>query len=176
MGWPFTLHHESRAKGERNLVSDAIETFAQLLAARLDPPARRVTAPGDRSALESIYARIGARFPALYEHLVLHYRWEAADLSEFELLANPGPEELFGQLFYDSHFAECLIPAGLVPFARPAGGSYDPICFHLARRRGHDCSVVRVDHENILSRVRVGRLVEVAPSFRGLATRLSSPG
>src|SRR5215469_2156711 len=39
--------------------------------------------------LEPIYAKLPARFPPLYERLVLSYRWAEIDLELFTLLANP---------------------------------------------------------------------------------------
>ena len=81
-------------------------------------------------------------------------------------------EGLLRQLLYDHILSEALLPAGLIPFARPAGGSYDPVCFNIQKRRGkRDCQVVRVDHEEILCNSRIGRLTEVAPSFYDLVTR-----
>src|SRR5881296_4325855 len=109
----------------------------------------------DRAALRELYQGIPVRFPVLYEKLILGYRWEAgAELGGFELLANPpGDSSLQGLLTsirYDGHLAKALLPGALVPFARPAGGSYDPVCFNGAARAGkHDYQVVQIDHESI---------------------------
>ena len=69
----------------------------------------------DRSALEPVYERLGARFPPLYENLVLSYRWAKVDLELFTLLANPpGPnlDGLVGEILRDPAFVETLIPHG----------------------------------------------------------------
>lgn len=49
----------------------------------------------DPSALEPIYAKIPARFPPVFEQLVLSYRWAEIDLVDYRLVPNPvrpGPE------------------------------------------------------------------------------------
>jgi hypothetical protein len=151
---------------------ESISTLAEKFVALLEPPAIPVSDPDVRD-LEAAYRRLPARFPALYEHLVLHYRWEAIDLPRIRLLANPGPSELLGSLLYDRHLADSLLPAGLIPFARAAGGSYDPICFNVGvRHRKRDYQVVRVDHEEILCRSRIGPLAVVSSSFRELAVAI----
>jgi hypothetical protein len=50
----------------------------------------------DPGALEPLFAKLPARFPPLYEHLVLSYRWADVDLQRFTLLANPPGGELSG--------------------------------------------------------------------------------
>ena len=98
----------------------------------------------DPAALQKLYEEIPIRLPALYEALILGFRWEAeSTLGEFELLANPPedafPHGLLSAMRYDPHLAKALWPAALIPFARPAGGDYDPICFNGAvRTAGRD--------------------------------------
>jgi hypothetical protein len=126
----------------------------------------------NRVALRQLYQEIPIRFPALYEKLILGYRWEAgAELGGFELLANPpGNSSLQGLLTsirYDPHLAKTLLPSALVPFARPADGSYDPVCFNGAARTGkHDYQVVQIDHERILCYQKIKFTAVIAPSFR----------
>lgn len=150
-----------------NSFHDVAKSFVALF----DPPAE-VVIGRDAADLGAIHAKLPARLPALYEYLVLHYRWQPAEVDALGLLANPGPAELLQHLLYDHLLSQSLLPAGLIPFARPAGGSYDPVCFNTQRRRGkRDYQIVRVDHEEILSRCRIGRLTEVAPSFYDLVIR-----
>lgn len=49
----------------------------------------------DAYALEPLYAKLPARFPPLYEQLLLSYRWAEVDLQSFTLLANSPGEGLF---------------------------------------------------------------------------------
>ena len=125
-----------------------------------------------RGALSGLYQRLPARFPPLYEQLVLSYRWAEVDLDLVTLLANPLGMDLSGlseAIFRDPGLAEVLLPNGLLQFGKGGGGHYDPICFDIgARRKQGDTPVVRIDHEEILCnhRIKVTRLI--APTFRAL--------
>src|SRR5258707_15690881 len=55
---------------------------------------RPVTQRTDAGDLDPLYARLPARFPPLYEHLVLSYRWADIELHSFTLFANPLGEGL----------------------------------------------------------------------------------
>jgi len=49
-------------------------------------PRRERTDPAE---LQQLYRKLPARFPRLYEELVLSFRWADVDLEAFTLLANP---------------------------------------------------------------------------------------
>jgi hypothetical protein len=122
--------------------------------------------------LEPLYAGLPGRFPALYEHLVLSYRWAEVDLGRFRLLANPrsrGLEGLRAEVLRDRGLTERLLPLGYIPFGKGPNLNYDPVCFDTRRRGNRDCPVVQIDHEGILSFYRVEVVAELAPSFRALA-------
>jgi hypothetical protein len=133
---------------------------------------RPVKASTPRSALDEIYSRLPARFPPLYEALVLSYRWAQVDLGSYRLLPNPpgpGLQGLFGHISGDPGLWEALIPAGLIQFGRGPEPDYDPVCFDTkARKQNSDYRIVKVDHEEILCNYRVKVVAEVAPSFRHL--------
>jgi hypothetical protein len=60
-----------------------------------------------------------------------------------------------------------LLNQGLLQFAQPASALYDRICFAAAKMKNGDAPIVQIDHEDILSFNRKGRVVaEIAPSFR----------
>jgi hypothetical protein len=60
-----------------------------------------------------------------------------------------------------------LLQQGLLQFGQPDAVMYDPICFAAAKMKKGDAPIVQIDHEDILSRNRKGRVVaEIAPSFR----------
>ena len=133
---------------------------------------RPVQYPTDASCLEPLYAVLPARFPPLYESMVLHYRWADVDLRLFTLLANPmgadlGP--LLRRISADQHLWDHLIHAGYIPFGQGTGGDYDPVCFELkSRKQNADFRIVKIDHEGILSFDRLRVVAEIAPSFRHL--------
>src|SRR5258708_2636651 len=81
-------------------------------------PAKTKTDP---ELLGSLYASLPARFPPLYEQLVLSYRWAEVDLQSFRLSANPpGPDlsRLLAEVEKDKGLRESLIPAGYIKFGK----------------------------------------------------------
>ena len=52
----------------------------------------------DPSQLEPLLAKLPARFPPLFEQLVLSYRWAEVDLQLYRLLPNPPGPDLNGLL------------------------------------------------------------------------------
>lgn len=124
------------------------------------------------SQLEGIYARLPARFPRLFERMVLSYRWAEVDLGMYRLLANPPGPDLSGLLRQMSQAPalwESLLPAGFIQFGKGPDLDYDPVCFDIkCRRQGGDCRIVKIDHEEILCNYRVKVVAELAPSFHQL--------
>src|SRR3954468_1005774 len=57
---------------------------------------RPIRANTPESFLDPLYEKLPARFPELYERLVLSYRWAEVDLKIYRLLANPPGPDLSG--------------------------------------------------------------------------------
>jgi hypothetical protein len=127
------------------------------------------------SSLEPIYSKLPARFPRLFERLVLSYRWAEVDLRSFRLLANPpgsGLDGLLHQMSQDAVLWKCLVEAGYIQFGKGPDIDYDPVCFDVnARKQNRDYKVVKIDHEEILCNDRVQVVAELAPSFERLMER-----
>jgi hypothetical protein len=132
-------------------------------------PARVATDP---AMLTPLYQKMPARFPPLYEQLVLSYRWATVDLGSFRLLANPPDKDLTGllaQITADRGLQESLIPAGYIQFGKGPDMDYDPVCFDIkSRTKGKDYRIVKIDHEEILCNYRVKVVTELAPTFEQL--------
>src|SRR5271155_3528045 len=133
----------------------------------------RVTA--EPALLEPIYAKLPARFPPLFEQLVLSYRWAEVDLGSFRLLPNPPGADLSGlldEMSRDPAIWKSLLPAGLMQFGKGPDMNYDPVCFDIkSRKKNREFKIVRIDHEEILCNDRVKVVEEVAPTFRDLVLR-----
>jgi hypothetical protein len=102
--------------------------------------------------------------PKGYRSLIERYQFDEFEIGPITFLSNIG--ELTAQLLTSEGLAQHLLRNGMIQFARPAGGSYDPICFAMTRRSKTDAPIVQVDHEDIL--IRDGRITvnkEIAPSF-----------
>jgi len=132
-------------------------------------PAKSVT---EASALDALYQKLPSRLPRLFEILLLSYRWAEVDLKCCALLANPPGEHLDGFLraiSKDPVLWKQLLPAGYVQFGKGRDVDYDPVCFDLrSRKKGGDCRIVKIDHEEILRNDRLKITAELAPSFEEL--------
>ena len=132
-------------------------------------PAKIDTNP---SFLEPIYAKLPARFPPLYERLVLSYRWAEVELDSYRLRANgPGPDlnGLWEEIAGDDFLFKTLIHAGYIPFGKGPDVDYDPMCFDLsARKENSEFQIVKIDHEEILCNSRIEVVSEVAKTFEDL--------
>jgi hypothetical protein len=109
--------------------------------------------PTDRTALQQIYACTRRPFPALYEKLVLGWRWLEMTALDVRLFANtPAPDlsPLFGELTRDRYPFDVLVEAGLIPFGHGAGLYYDFVCFSEDQTRQNNGPLVKVEHEALL--------------------------
>ncbi len=121
------------------------------------------------SMLEGIYAKLPARFPKLFERMVLSYRWAEVEIGTYRLLANPpGPNlnGLLSQISKAPGIWEALLLAGFMQFGMGPDMDFDPVCFDIkTRKQGGDFRIVKIDHEEILCNNRVKVVAELAPSF-----------
>ena len=133
----------------------------------------KVTTPS--SLLEPLYSKLPARFPKLFERLVLSFRWAEIHLQDYTLLANPPGPDLSGLLRQISGAPalwNSLLPAGYIQFGKGPDMDYDPVCFDIkSRKKNGECRIVKIDHEEILCNNRVKLVAELAPSFRELVLR-----
>jgi hypothetical protein len=133
---------------------------------------RPVKMETEHAALEAIYSKLPARFPPLYERLILSYRWAQIDVGTFRLLPNPPGEDLGGllaEIERDATLHKNLLPAGYIQFGRGPDVDYDPVCFDThSRTSNRDYRIVKIDHEQILCYDRVKVVAQLAPSFRHL--------
>lgn len=133
---------------------------------------RPVRVSTEHSCLEALYAKLPARFPPLYERLVLSYRWAEIDLGLFRLLANPPGSSLAGlgeEFSRHQAMQEILFQNKCLQFGKGSDLNYDAVCFDWGRRLNDgDCPVIQIDHEEILCNYRFKKVAELAPSFREL--------
>jgi len=134
------------------------------------------------SLLEPLYAKLPAKFPSLFERLLLTYRWAEIDLEQYRLLPNPPSADLQGflqEMSSDKGLWGALIPAGYLQFGRGPDIDYDPVCFDVgSRKKNREMRVVKIDHEEILCNYKIKVVAELAPSFEHLVQQtinLASP-
>jgi len=135
-------------------------------------PLRKRTDP---SQLDPLLAKLPAKFPPLFEELVLSYRWAEVDLQLFRLLPIPPGPDLSGLLhamMKAKALWDGLLPAGFIQFGMGPDMDYDPVCFDIrSRTKRKDYRIVKIDHEEILCNNRVKVVAELAPSFEQLLLR-----
>ena len=121
-------------------------------------------------------SRLTKPFPELYYSLVARYRFAEFEIGPIMFFANTGQDvfhELSRCIFRDPYMSPVLLNQGLLQFGQPDSANYDPVCFDTRRAKLGDAPIVRIDHEDILSHNRSGRIVtEIAPSFRDFAERV----
>jgi len=119
--------------------------------------------------------KLAEPFPVLYHSLIARYRFAEFEIGPVLFFANTGHgvfHELANCIFRDQYVSPVLLDQGLLQFAQPDSVNYDPICFDTRRSQNGDAPVVRIDHEDILSRNNRGRIVEeISPSFQAFIQR-----
>lgn len=123
----------------------------------------------DPTQIETLYKFLPARYPKLFEALLLNFRWDHyADTEICRFLPNP-MQDNFSQfkeyLFYDKYLTDFCIQNGYLPFAHGADINYDRFCFDLNKPSKNDYPVVQIDHEEVLSFTRIGKPKIHASSF-----------
>lgn len=85
-----------------------------------------------------------------------------------------GSTEFRWAIFADSFMSPFLMKNGLIPFARPADYSYDPVCFDFTKsNRKSEPAVVRIDHEEILCNDRLRVVETISPTFHELIEEIT---
>jgi hypothetical protein len=75
----------------------------------------------------------------------------------------------------DRPLLSVLWKQGYLPFARPADGSYDPVCFDFStNEHSSEPAVVRIDHEDVLSRELIRIRQVVSPAFHLLVEDMTT--
>jgi hypothetical protein len=133
----------------------------------------------DPKHLNALYGKLPARFPPLFERLLLSFRWAEVSLHSYGLMANPTGSDLqgfFQQISADPGLWGVLLPAGCLRFGKGADMDYDPVCFDInSRMKNREMRIVKIDHEEILCNRRVKAVTELAPSFEGLVLQTIEP-
>jgi hypothetical protein len=153
-------------------LDDTVSNFSTGETNELDEKWRPLLQESSHDMLDSLYAKLPARFPPLYEQLVLMYRWPEVDLGSYRLLGNPPGPDLSGLLqniLRDKFLSTFLLKNGYMPFGKGPDMDYDPVCFDLAsHKKNREFTIVKVDHEETLCNERIKVVAELAPTFEQL--------
>ena len=143
-----------------NKIDKIVDQFAQKLSVN-----GIAIAPSDEiDWIDSIVNRLPAKYPPTFMSLISRYIFDDFKIDNLCFFANRGDDdwyELSQAIFCDTVIFEITSSRGFLHFARPADGSYDPVCFDIRNRKKVDYPVVRLDHESIL----VSSEIEIKDSF-----------
>lgn len=153
-------------------VHDIIDEFV----ARVDPQGQIFRRIESAEWVETLELKLPKRFPVSYRSLITRYAFSPFVAGGLSFFANTGAdslEELSKAIFNDRIIAEVSLKAGYIQFARPAGGSYDPVCFDARKSESNrEFPIVRLDHEAILCHNRIHVTETVANSFYRFVARI----
>jgi len=146
-------------------IHDSIDEFVKVV----DPAATIFRRIDSAPWIEPLEMLLPKRLPVSYGSLITRYAFPAFDAGGIHFFANTGDESLDEfrvATFQDRNIAQVTHANGFIQFARPEGGSYDPICFDARRSANNrEYPIVRLNHEAILCRNEIGSLTSVASSF-----------
>ena len=151
-------------------IHDSIDEFVKVVD-RSGVIFRRI---GSAPWIESLEKLLPKRFPVSYGSLITRYAFPAFDAGGIHFFANTGNhslDELSVAIFQDPLIGQMTHANGFIMFARPEGGSYDPICFDARRSANNrEYPIVRLNHEDILCRNEIGSPTKIADSFYRFAS------
>lgn len=128
--------------------------------------------PEDNSSrLRELESKLPRRLPPSFESLLSRYSFVPFDASGISFFGwGPTSPDLFEVASAPrGSLSELLLPAGYFQIGRPDTGSFDAVCFDLnTQKQNREFRIVLVDHEEILSNLRVKIRSELWPSLRNL--------
>jgi hypothetical protein len=154
-----------------------IHDLVDLFVHEVDPSETQFRRIESAPWIDTVETALRRRFPVSFHSLVTRYAFPAFDAGGIHFFANTGHDsldELKVAIFKDPNIANVTRTAGYIQFARPEGGSYDPICFDARRSANNrEYPIVRLNHEDILCRNEAGSPAKIANSFYRFITDFS---
>ena len=136
---------------------------------KVDPANVNFSRIAEAPWLEVLESKVPRRLPSSFRSLVTRYAFAPVDVGPLTLFGNSGLDEeddLNVMIFRDPILATVTLKNDFIQFARPATGSYDPICFDARKSApNREFAIVRLDHEEILCNDRIKVVEKIADSF-----------
>ena len=140
----------------------------------------RIVPSSDAEWLPEVESRLPFRLPPTFRSLIARYQFPAFEVGPLTLysVGVSDPDETGMEfrlaIFKDTFMSPFLLRNGLLPFARPADWSYDPVCFDFrAANRKSEPAVLRIDHEEILCFDRLRIVETISPAFHELMEEMT---
>lgn len=110
-----------------------------------------------------------AKYSPSFMSLITRYTFDEFTADKIAFFANRGSansDDLINAIPKDKFIFKTTTANGFLHFARPATGSYDPICFDIRKKRNNkEYPVVRLAHEEILQFERIKIVETLYSSF-----------
>jgi hypothetical protein len=130
--------------------------------------------------LSEVEARLSFQLPPTFRSLIARYVFPSFEVGPLTLysvgVSEPDESGMEFRLaiFKDPFMSPFLFKNRLMPFARPADWSYDPVCFDFrSPNRKSEPAVLRIDHEEILCNERLRVVETISPAFHELMEELT---
>ena len=120
--------------------------------------------------LTKLEENFGHKFPVSFRELIANFKFPEFDLSGVTVFSNlndGSDSDITVAPFADRFMSSWLKSHHFIQFGRPSTGSYDPVCFDLAKGT-HNATVVVLEHEDILLERKSVHVEQLAPSFLAL--------
>jgi hypothetical protein len=118
---------------------------------------------------EKLISSLPAKYPPSFMSLIRRYVFDQFTAEKITFYSNHGDktaDDLTAEIFKDQIIFKTTTANGFLHFARPADGSYDPLCFDIRNRKNNkEYPVVRLDHESILQFQRIRIIETLYPSL-----------
>ena len=119
-----------------NKTDKIVDSFAE----KLNSNGISIESHAEIDWIEKIIKRLPTKFPPTFMSLICRYifdDFEAGKLWFFSNRGDQGWDELSQAIFRDKIIFKVTSSKDFLHFARPADGSYDPICFDIRYRKKH---------------------------------------
>jgi hypothetical protein len=117
--------------------------------------------------IDAFGQKVARRLPSSYYSFISRYAFPAFQLGPIFFFGNTGDDtkwELSRRIFKDEFMSSRLLQSWYLQIGNPHKYNNDPICFDT--KKGTECPIVQIDHEEILCNSRIKVIREIAPSFR----------
>jgi len=145
-----------------------IDKIVDQFAKKLNENGIAIEPYGEIDWIDEIIHKLPAKYSPSFMSLISRYIFDDFEIDRLWFFANRGDQdwyELSQAIFRDSIIFQFTSSRGFLHFARPADGSYDPVCFDIRNRKNSEFSVVRLDHEAILQSRQINIVETLYPSL-----------
>lgn len=146
-----------------------IDSIVDRFVARLITEGVGIEASNETKWTELLVSALPTKYPPSFMSLIGRYIFDQFTAEKITFYSNHGDNtdvDLSTAIFKDKIIFKTTTANGFLHFARPANGSYDPLCFDIrGGNKNKEYPIVRLDHESILQFDRIKIVETLYPSI-----------